>query len=130
MKKVLIIDYGMGNLDSVFRAIQECGGTPLISQKIEDFLDANYIILPGVGAFSTGIKNLDKLGLDKILVKQVSKGIPLLGICLGMQLLATKGFEGGEREGLGLIDGEVNLFKLAIGLRIKSFLFVIILDIL
>ena len=111
MKKVLIIDYGMGNLDSVFRAIQECGGTPLISQKIEDFLDANYIILPGVGAFSTGIKNLDKLGLDKILVKQVSKGIPLLGICLGMQLLATKGFEGGEREGLGLIDGEVKHFK-------------------
>ncbi|MEG5015066.1 MULTISPECIES: imidazole glycerol phosphate synthase subunit HisH [unclassified Microcoleus] len=108
MKKVVITDYGMGNLDSVARAVQECGGHPVISQKAEDFQEAHYIILPGVGAFATGMNHLCASGLNEILHEQViNQGIPFLGICLGMQLLATKGWEGGETQGLGWIDGEV-----------------------
>ncbi|MEG4227939.1 imidazole glycerol phosphate synthase subunit HisH [Microcoleus sp. N9_B2] len=108
MKKVVITDYGMGNLDSVARAVQECGGDPLISNKAEDFEEAHYIILPGVGAFSTGMKHLSASGLNEILREQViNQGIPFLGICLGMQLLAKKGLEGGETQGLGWIEGEV-----------------------
>lgn len=108
MKKVLITDYGMGNIDSVARAVQECGGVPLISNKAEDFEKAHYIILPGVGSFATGMNHLFNSGLHEILSEQViNKGIPFLGICLGMQLLATKGWEGGETQGLGWIAGEV-----------------------
>lgn len=108
MKNVVITDYGMGNLDSVARAVQECGGNPLISQKAQDFQEAHYIILPGVGAFATGMKHLSTSGLQEILYEQViNQGIPFLGICLGMQLLATKGLEGGETNGLGWIEGEV-----------------------
>ena len=108
MKKVVITDYGMGNLDSVARAVQECGGDPLISHKAEDFEEAHYIILPGVGAFTTGMNHLSASGLNEILQEQViNQGIPFLGICLGMQILATKGLEGGETQGLGWIEGEV-----------------------
>lgn len=108
MKKVVITDYGMGNLDSVARAVQECGGDPLISHKAEDFEEAHYIILPGVGAFTTGMNHLSASGLNEILREQViNQGIPFLGICLGMQLLAKKGLEGGETQGLGWIEGEV-----------------------
>ena len=112
MKNVVIADYGMGNLDSVARAVQECGGNPLISQKAQDFQEAHYIILPGVGAFTTGMKHLLTSGLQEILYEQViNQGIPFLGICLGMQLLATKGLEGGETNGLGWIQGEVKRLK-------------------
>ncbi len=108
MKKVVITDYGMGNLDSVARAVQECGGHPVISHKAEDFEEAHYIILPGVGAFTTGMNHLSASGLNEILQEQViNQGIPFLGICLGMQLLATKGLEGGKTQGLGWIEGEV-----------------------
>lgn len=108
MKNVVITDYGMGNLDSVARAVQECGGNPVISQKAQDFQEANYIILPGVGSFAMGMKNLSNYGLQEILYEQViNQSIPFLGICLGMQLLATKGLEGGETNGLGWIEGEV-----------------------
>jgi len=120
MKNVVITDYGMGNLDSVARAVQECGGNPVISQKAQDFQEAHYIILPGVGAFATGMKHLSTSGLDEILYEQViNQGIPFLGICLGMQLLATKGLEGGETNGLGWIEGEVKrLEPTEIGTRI------------
>lgn len=108
MKKVAIVDYGMGNLDSVARAVQECGGTPIVTREADDFDLADYIILPGVGAFTTGMHNIRAYGLEDILRAQVlEQGIPCLGICLGMQILATKGWEGGETQGLGWIQGEV-----------------------
>lgn len=108
MKKVAIVEYGMGNLDSVARAVQECGGDPLITHEAHDFEVANYIILPGVGAFRTGMRNICDRGLEEVLREQVlGKGIPFLGICLGMQLLVTNGWEGGQTKGLGWIEGEV-----------------------
>ena len=108
MKKVGIVDYGMGNLDSVVRAVEECGGDPIVIATPYAFNSVNSIILPGVGAFATGMQNIRERGLEEALNTQlVSKGIPTLGVCLGMQLLATQGDEGGETRGLGWIEGEV-----------------------
>lgn len=109
MNKVAIIDYGMGNLDSVARAIEECGGDPIVTDQGRDVERASYIVLPGVGAFADGMRNIRERGLDQLLSEQVvdNKRIPFLGICLGMQLLGTRGMEGGETNGLGWIEGEV-----------------------
>ena len=112
MKSVTIIDYDMSNIDSVARAIQDCGGQPTITNKEEIIKNADKIILPGVGSFYDAMTNLKKYNLDKILYEQViEEQIPFLGICLGMQLLATKGYEVDTTNGLGWIDGEVKLFK-------------------
>lgn len=108
MKTVAVIDYGMCNLDSVKRAVEECGGIPVVTDRAEDIATATHIVLPGVGSFRDGMHNLKQRSLDIILREQVvTRHIPFLGICLGMQMLATKGWEGGEIEGLGWIDGEV-----------------------
>ncbi len=108
MKTVAIIDYGMGNLDSVTRAVEECGGVPRVTDRSEDIQAATHVILPGVGAFPEGIRNLKRRSLDRILWEQViERQVPFLGICLGMQMLATRGWEGGETEGLGWIEGDV-----------------------
>jgi glutamine amidotransferase len=112
MKNVLIVDYEMGNTDSIYRAIEECGGNPIISRKTEDFNNSSAIILPGVGAFNKAMQNIKKFNLDKILSEQVLQNHkPILGICLGMQILASKGYEGGITNGLGFIDGEVKRFE-------------------
>ena len=108
MKTIAIIDYGLCNLDSVTRAVEECGGTPLVTNEARDLETATHIILPGVGAFPDAMNQIRQLSLDTALQEQVlDNQIPFLGICLGMQLMATKGWEGGETEGLGLIEGEV-----------------------
>lgn len=112
MPTVAIVDYGMCNLDSVARAIEECGGDPLVTDQAKDFEVATHIILPGVGAFPDAMRNIRQRSLDKILAEQVlGKQIPFLGICLGMQLLATKGWEIEETAGLGWIEGEVCRFE-------------------
>lgn len=107
MSNVVIVDYGMCNLDSVARAIEECGGEATVTDRPEDLRNADRLILPGVGAFPDGMKNLRARGLDEALQQQSAKGVPLLGICLGMQLLATEGCEGSRTPGLGLIAGTV-----------------------
>lgn len=108
MKKVVIVDYGMGNIDSVVRAAKECNVDVTVTDKPVDFEEAANIILPGVGAFGEGMHNIRERGIDEILEKYVlEKGIPFLGICLGMQILAEKSFEEGEHEGLGWVKGEV-----------------------
>jgi imidazole glycerol-phosphate synthase subunit HisH len=108
MKSVAVIDYGMCNLDSVARAVEECGGRPLVTDREADVKTATHVILPGVGAFADAMNGIRARSLDQILDEHVrSKQIPFLGICLGMQLLASQGTEGGEAAGLGWIAGEV-----------------------
>jgi len=111
MATVAIIDYGMCNLDSVARAIEECGGKAIITHLESDIEKATHIILPGVGAFGEAMRNIVTRGLDEILNEQViEKQIPFLGICLGMQLMATVGTENGMFKGLGWIEGTVVRF--------------------
>lgn len=108
MNKVAIVDYGMCNLDSVFRAVEECGGNAVITDKESEIKTASRIILPGVGAFPDAMRNLAQRGLPEFLKEQATdKCIPFLGICLGMQLLASKGSEVEETKGLDIIPGEI-----------------------
>ena len=108
MSNVVIVDYGMCNLDSIARAVEECGGRPRISDNPRDLRDATQIILPGVGAFPDAMRNICERGLDLALQEQViGNRIPFLGICLGMQVMARVGYEGEQMDGLGWIDGEV-----------------------
>src|SRR5689334_14614634 len=103
----------MCNLDSVRRAIELCGANAVITDSANDLYAADRLILPGVGAFPDGIRNLRRAGLDRVLRERVlNDRVPLLGICLGMQLLATEGCEGERTRGLGLIDGTVERLTL------------------
>src|SRR4029077_2282462 len=105
---VTIIDYGMGNLGSLRRSLEECGGNPHISNNPDDLHLAERIVLPGVGAYPDGMTHLREVGwIPAIQDAVIKRKIPLLGICLGMQLLASKGFEAGGALGLDLIPGEV-----------------------
>ncbi|MFZ5945166.1 MAG: imidazole glycerol phosphate synthase subunit HisH [Bacillota bacterium] len=107
---IIIIDSGLGNLGSIQNMVRKAGGQALISSEIEEIALAKKLILPGVGSFDSGMSNLIKLGLIDILNKKVIKdGIPILGICLGMQLFAKKSQEG-SLQGLGWIDAEVVRF--------------------
>lgn len=109
---IVIIDYGMGNVGSLKNALDFLGMDALLSRKTEDLRKASHIILPGVGAFNDGMNNLKKFGLIPVLKEEVLKRKkPLLGICLGLQLLAEKGEEGGVHEGLGFIKGTVRRFR-------------------
>lgn len=105
---VLVVDYGMGNLGSVRRAVEECGYSAFISADPDDISHASHIILPGVGSFARGMQNLIASDWAEALISAAGEvGIPLLGICLGMQLLADTGTEGGQTKGLGLVPGNV-----------------------
>lgn len=110
---VMIIDYGMSNLGSIKRAVEECGGDAVIADDPRELKKASKIILPGVGSYADGMGNLRKYGwFESINEEAGENGVPLLGICLGMQLLSERGCEGGDSTGLGLIKGEVK--KLAV----------------
>lgn len=105
---VAVIDYGMGNLGSVKRAIDECGGKAKIMTRPEELKNAGKIILPGVGAFTEGMTKMEKgCWTEAISIAVNERKTPLLGLCLGMHLLADLGSEGGKTHGLGLIHGEV-----------------------
>ena len=108
MSSTAIIDYGMCNLDSVARAIEECGGRALITHEESDVRVASHVVLPGVGSYADAMRNIRERSLDRILGEHVfDRGIPFLGICLGMQLLSSFGWEGGRTDGLAAIPGEV-----------------------
>lgn len=104
---IAIIDYGVGNLFSLKSSFAAIGVDVLVTGNKTEIEKADKIILPGVGAFGDAAEKLRSTGLDKVIIESASRGIPILGICLGMQLLFDKSFEYGEHEGLGLIKGEI-----------------------
>lgn len=102
-----VVDYGVGNLYSVARAIEKIGGTARLTAKPSEIEGADRLLLPGVGAFRDGMAGLHKAGMTDAIMRFAESGRPLLGICLGMQMLATKSSEYGIYEGLGIIPGQV-----------------------
>jgi len=108
---IVIIDYGLGNLGSIKNMLKKIGVDSVITSDLDTISNAKKIILPGVGSFDNGIKNLDDLGLIPILNRKVlEESIPILGICLGMQLF-TKSSEEGTLDGLGWVNAESVKFK-------------------
>jgi imidazole glycerol-phosphate synthase subunit HisH len=106
-RSVHIIDYGVGNLLSVCRAIEKVGGEPQLVKNPSALANADRVVLPGVGAFRDGMAGLSAHGLDEAVCRHAETGRPILGICLGMQMLVDRSFEFGEHVGLGLIKGDV-----------------------
>lgn len=104
---IAIVDYGVGNLFSLKSSLSYIGADACVTGDGEKIKCADKIILPGVGAFGDAVKKLRDARLDKVIVSQAKKGKPIMGICLGMQLLFDKSFEYGEHSGLGLIKGEI-----------------------
>lgn len=107
MTRIGIVDYGMGNRRSVQKAFEHVGATAAISRDREELRDADALVVPGVGAFPLAMRNLRQLGLDELICERAASGTPLLGICLGMQLLFARSEELGQTEGLGLLPGAV-----------------------
>ncbi|MBQ2714449.1 MAG: imidazole glycerol phosphate synthase subunit HisH [Clostridia bacterium] len=108
---LVIVDYGVGNLFSLSSSLKFLGVETKISSDPQDILSADRIILPGVGAFGDAKAKLDATGLVPVIKKAVDNGTPLLGICLGMQMLFEKSYEYGEHEGLGFVKGYVKDLK-------------------
>ncbi|MBQ2968201.1 MAG: imidazole glycerol phosphate synthase subunit HisH [Clostridia bacterium] len=104
---VAIVDYGVGNLFSLASSFGAIDVETVVTGDVEVIRSADKIILPGVGAFGDAADKLRASDLDAVLKEEAKKGKPILGICLGMQLLLDKSFEYGEHEGLGLIPGEI-----------------------
>ena len=105
--KTVIVDYGVGNLFSLVSSFDYIGVEATVTSDADEIKNASRIILPGVGAFSDAARKLSESGLDKVIKEAANEGTPLMGICLGMQMLFDKSYEYGEHEGLGLIKGEV-----------------------
>ena len=104
---IAIIDYGVGNLFSLVSSFKSIGVEAVVTDRKEVIAAADKLILPGVGAFGDARRKLAETGMDKLILKEAAKGKPIMGICLGMQLLFEKGYEYGIHDGLGLLKGEV-----------------------
>lgn len=116
---IVIVDYDMGNVGSIVNMLKRVGAEATISSDVGDIARASKLILPGVGAFDTGMANIERKGLrDSLEFAARDRRIPVLGICLGMQLL-TEGSEEGQRPGLGWIDGETVKFRFEGEKRLK-----------
>lgn len=109
-KNIAIIDYGVGNLYSLKKALDNFGNNVFITEEAEKILLADAIILPGVGSFEAGMKGLRVRNLVDVIKQYANNGKPILGICLGAQLLLDKGYEFGSFDGLGIIPGKVVKF--------------------
>jgi len=107
---IAVIDYGMGNLRSVEKALQSLGYDAKITSDVDEVLNADRAVLPGVGAFADCKAGLEESGLKDAVLKFIDSGKPFLGICVGMQLLFEKSYEFGEHEGLGIFKGVVRKF--------------------
>ncbi len=108
---IAIIDYGMGNLHSVSKAVERLGYEAVVTADAERILAADGAILPGVGAFGDAMEQLRESGLREATIRYAQSGKPLLGICLGMQLLFTRSEEHGSHDGLNLLPGDVVRFR-------------------
>ncbi len=104
---IVIVDYGVGNLFSLVSSLKAIQADAMVSGEKQVIEAADKIILPGVGAFGDAVNKLRESGLFEVIKERAAAGVPLLGICLGMQLLFEKSYEFGEYEGLGLIKGEI-----------------------
>ena len=104
---IAIVDYGVGNLYSLHSSFKFIGADVVVTSDPEVIHSADKILLPGVGAFEDAAEKLRRSGLDKVICEEAKNGKPLLGICLGMQMLFERSFEFGEHKGLGLIEGSV-----------------------
>jgi len=118
---IALIDYGMGNLSSVHKAFVAVGAKGLkIVSTPKEVIEADAIILPGVGNFGDGMKSLIKNGLDQAIISTVTEGKPFLGICLGMQLLMESSEEAPDVTGLGILKGKTIRFSVKMGLKIPQ----------
>jgi glutamine amidotransferase len=108
---IAVVNYGLGNLHSVQKAIAYMGGDAEVTDDPDTILRAEKVVLPGVGAFADGMKGLTARGLGSVIQEAAGAGKPLLGICLGMQLLFETSEEGGSHPGLGFLPGEVKGFR-------------------
>ncbi len=118
MQTIVIVDYGMGNLRSVQKGFEQVGAAAEISGDHARVAAADKVVLPGVGSFGDAMARLHEAGLAGPIKDQARAGKPLLGICLGLQLLFTRGHEDGVHDGLGLLPGEVVRFETAPGLKV------------
>jgi len=105
--EVAILDYGMGNLRSVYKALEHVGAAPELTSDHVRVRDADAIVLPGVGAMPKAMERVRELGLDELLHERVGAGVPVIGLCMGMQLLFESTTELGGAEGIGLLAGPV-----------------------
>jgi glutamine amidotransferase len=117
-KDVGIVDYGVGNLRSIYNALSHLGSSPHLVRRPEDLSVFDRLILPGVGAFQAAMASLKNIGMDSALDQYVTSGHPVLGICLGMQLMCNESAEGGIHKGLGWMDATVRPFKRDVDYRV------------
>ncbi len=115
---ITVVDYGMGNLKSVAKALEYVGLNVKISSSPEDIKNSKAIVVPGVGAFGDAVHNLKRFKLFDEIINHIEKGKPYLGICLGLQLLFEYGYEFGEHEGFGVLKGKVIRFQPKEGFKI------------
>ena len=108
---IAIVDYGMGNRRSVEKALEHVGARPRITADAEEIRAAGAVVLPGVGAFPEAMRNLRRTGLDDVIRERAAAGVPVLGVCLGMQLLFERSVEHEGAGGLGLLPGEVTALR-------------------
>jgi glutamine amidotransferase len=108
---IAIADYGVGNVRSVERALVHVGARPVLTADVEQLARADGVVLPGVGAFSAALEKLTITGLGRRIVELAAKGVPILGVCLGYQLLFDESTEHGRHQGLGLLSGRVDQIK-------------------
>ncbi len=116
--KVAVVDYRTSNLLSIVKALQKVGAEVEMTQDAEVINNADRVVLPGVGAFGAAMRNIESLGLREVLCQFGRSGKPLIGICLGMQLMFDVSYEQGKHAGLGLVHGDVVEFPSGIGLKV------------
>lgn len=108
---VAIIDYKMGNIHSVQKALEHVGFQVKVTSSYQEIVNSSAVVLPGVGAFKDAMRNIQELNIDQAIYKIIEEGKPFLGICLGLQLLFSKSYEEGEYQGLNILKGKVVKFS-------------------